>query len=217
MIGQRRLLLLDRDGVILRHVDPYVLRESDVEFVPGSCDALRLAAAAGFHLAVVTNQSPLQRGLVTLDFVERTNDRIAEVCGFSPDMFTVYVCPHTAAAGCACRKPRPGMLLQAMRDLGVPPARSVMVGDHETDMLAARSAGVSTALHVLSGRQRDPSPVADGVFADLAGAVHWLIDPGSAAHPRTRKRQTRERHDPSDCGQSSPDHQWTSDLPRRGG
>ncbi|MEV0777482.1 D-glycero-alpha-D-manno-heptose-1,7-bisphosphate 7-phosphatase [Streptomyces sp. NPDC050433] len=163
------LLLVDRDGVLLEHVEPYILSAADVVFCPGFTELFRATALLGCPVAVVTNQSPLGRGLVGWDFVHRTNSRIAALAASENHHdVTFHVCPHLPQDGCACRKPAPGLLLSAARTAGVPPARTWMVGDHDTDMAAARRAGCGTTVHLTSGRQRQPSP-----FADLeAGGLH---------------------------------------------
>ncbi len=165
------MVILDRDGVVLQHVQPYILTMGDVSFVKGSDLAIRAAAAAGVHLAVVTNQSPIGRGLVTESFVDSVDRWIRDQVGLCERVLPTYRCPHTNEDRCACRKPAPGLLTEAMHRAGADPRRTWMVGDHDTDMRAALAAGIPTRLHVLSGRQTAPSPWATAEFADLAGAL----------------------------------------------
>lgn len=162
------LLLLDRDGVLLRHVDPYILRPADVRPVDGALDAAAAFARAGVRLAVVTNQSPIARGLVDPAFVDETNDLLtAELAARGVLEVRFYVCPHDDTARCGCRKPLPGLLLRAAADARVAPARTWMAGDHDVDMLAALHAGCGARVHLRSGRQPDPSPYATHVVSDL--------------------------------------------------
>ncbi len=101
-------------------------------------------------------------------FVEETNRRIAEALTLRGATASFHVCPHTAEDRCTCRKPAPGLLLRAARVARVDVRHAWMVGDHETDVLAAKRAGCALAVHVLSGRQATPSTTADLVVDDLA-------------------------------------------------
>ena len=163
------LILLDREGVLLRHVDPYVLRSADVEPISGSLEAAAAFSRYGVALAVVTNQSPIGRQLVPASFVDATNQRLVEELleAGAPVPPGIYVCPHTPEDRCGCRKPKPGLLLQAARDASIPLARTWMVGDHESDIEAGSRAGCGATIHVLSGRQTVPSSNASRVVADL--------------------------------------------------
>jgi D-glycero-D-manno-heptose 1,7-bisphosphate phosphatase len=162
------LLLLDRDGVLLEHVDPYVLRAEDVRFVPGAAEAAAAFAHAGSRLAVVSNQSPIARGLVTEAFVERTNAMVvARLAELGVADVPVHYCPHDDTARCACRKPEPGLLRTAMAAAGAEPSRTWMAGDHDVDLVAAARAGCGARIHVLTGRMRRASVHATHVAANL--------------------------------------------------
>ena len=165
-----RLLLLDREGVLLRHVDPYVLTSQDVRPVAGAFEAAGAFALAGCQVAVVTNQSPIARGLVSQDFVDRTNAwLIACLSDLGADGVRVFVCPHNDTARCDCRKPAPGLLLRAMADAGITPDETWMVGDDETDLIAAEAARCAARIHARSGRTLRPSALATHVVPDLRG------------------------------------------------
>lgn len=144
-----KALFLDRDGVI--NVDKgYVHRIDDFEFVPGIFEFCHAAVEKGFRLFVVTNQSGIGRGYYTeADFSHLT----AWMCGVFRDnglaIEHVYYCPHhpTDAKGvylkdCACRKPKSGMLIDAINEFGINPQQSLLVGDSDTDIVAAEGAGV---------------------------------------------------------------------------
>jgi len=146
----RRAAFLDRDGVI--NIDAgYVWRVEDFEFVPGTLDACRELARRGWLLVVVTNQSGIGRGLYAeRDFQTLTEWMRARFDECGAPLAGVYHCPHhpTEAVGelrirCDCRKPRPGMLLAAARELSLDLASSVMFGDTCEDLEAAHSAGIS--------------------------------------------------------------------------
>jgi D-glycero-D-manno-heptose 1,7-bisphosphate phosphatase len=177
-------VFLDRDGVI--NVDRgYTHKVEHFEFVPGSDIAMARLQAAGWRLVVVTNQSGLARGLYSIDDYERfsahLSRRAAEV-GVRFD--AVLHCPHLPDAAvnayrlaCDCRKPGPGMLLQAARELSLDLGRSAIVGDRLTDVLAGRAAGVGHCALVRSGVPLEPGDAqrADAVYDNLAAfADAWL-------------------------------------------
>lgn len=180
--GLRRAAFLDRDGVI--NVDHgYVYRREDFEFLPGVLAACAQLHRLGFALVVVTNQAGIGRGLYAEDDFRRLTDWMrAEFAAAGAPLAGVYHCPHhpEAALGeyrrvCPCRKPAPGMLLAAIRDLSLDPSRSVLFGDKSSDIEAGVAAGV--AHRVLLGRDGIalPPPAvalhATARFASLAQAV----------------------------------------------
>lgn len=138
----RPALFLDRDGVL--NIDHgYVGRPADFEPVEGVFQVLRKAIACGYALIVVTNQSGIGRGFFTQDEYDALERYMRQLFLAEGVEFTaVYHCPHLPAADCACRKPKPGMLLRAEREYGIELAESVMVGDKLTDAEAGRAAGV---------------------------------------------------------------------------
>jgi D-glycero-D-manno-heptose 1,7-bisphosphate phosphatase len=148
----RPTIFLDRDGVIVENREAYVRTWEDVEFIPGALAALAQAANTDYAIVLVTNQAGIGKGLIPADVSESINQRIrAEIEQAGGRVDGIYVCPHTDTDDCECRKPRPGMLLQAARELDLDLSRSWMVGDALTDMQAGQAAGVRTLL-VLTGR-----------------------------------------------------------------
>lgn len=180
----RRAAFLDRDGVI--NLDKaYVHRWEDFVFVPGVMEAMRRLKAAGHVLVVVTNQSGLARGLYAPAQYEALTSRMCEeLARFDAAPDAVYHCPHhpsgTVAAfamDCHCRKPAPGMLLQAACELGLSLPDSIMVGDKPSDIQAARAAGVGRAYQVSSDNASaaDKALDADGHFTDLLDCVRSVL------------------------------------------
>jgi D-glycero-D-manno-heptose 1,7-bisphosphate phosphatase len=170
------LVLLDRDGVLLQHVFPYILSLEHAEPVPGAWLAASRLSQAGVAIAIVTNQSPVGRQLISMDDARRISDWVVSgIEALGGHVSGVWHCPHTASDGCPCRKPRPGMLVEAMQAVGVPPALTWMVGDHETDIQAGIAAGCARTVHVTGGRQRTASMRASSVYLDLAGMVDDLL------------------------------------------
>lgn len=153
---RRRLLLADRDGTLVRHVSPYIVRRDQVRYEDPSWSALRDATARGFSIVVVTNQSQLARGLISAAEVCDINRLLqddARAAGV--DLVTCLVCPHSPSLGCGCRKPADGLLREAALLTGLPLGDAVLVGDSGSDLAAAEHCGVLERLHVCAGR--DPS------------------------------------------------------------
>jgi D-glycero-D-manno-heptose 1,7-bisphosphate phosphatase len=171
----RRFALLDRDGTINEERDH--LRDPDaVALIPGAAAALvRLRDELGMGIVVVTNQADVGRGILSVACLERINDRLlALLASEDASVDAIEFCPHRPDEGCACRKPAPGMALRAAARLGFDPARSVVVGDHTSDMGMGRAIGATTVL-VRTGHGRaqedEAAPLATHVADDLAGAV----------------------------------------------
>ncbi len=149
----RPALFLDRDGVIIENRADYVRTWEDVVFYPRALEALRLLRDAPYAIVIVTNQSAVGRGIITLEEAESINRRVAaHIRAHGGRVDGLYMCPHAPSEGCACRKPQPGMLLQAARDLHLDLARSWMVGDALTDVQAGQAAGVAQTVLLRTGR-----------------------------------------------------------------
>jgi histidinol-phosphate phosphatase family protein len=148
-LARRPAVILDRDGVL--NVRPpraqYVRRPEEFVWLPGALDALRRLHRAGFLVVVVTNQAGIARGEMSMDDlhdVHAAMRRDAEQAGGSID--AIYFCPHHWDEGCACRKPKPGMLFQAQHDHDLDLSRTPFIGDDERDEEAARAAGCPSIL-----------------------------------------------------------------------
>ena len=113
----------------------------EVHFLPGAFEALRRLSRSDYVLVLVTNQSAVGRGIVTLDKTMEINERVvAEIKTKGGRVDASYICPHHPDEGCDCRKPAPGMLLRAAEELKLDLARSYAVGDAVSDIQAARAA-----------------------------------------------------------------------------
>ena len=165
----RPAVFLDRDGVI-NEDRGYVSREADFRLLAPVLEACRRMRDLGYALVVVTNQSGIGRGLYSeRDYLRLTDSMLRRFRAADAPLDGIYHCPHAPDSGCACRKPQPGMLHRAAADLDLDLARSVMVGDKLSDLLAARAAGLHRAWLVRSGQPLDEAAreQADAVLSDL--------------------------------------------------
>jgi histidinol-phosphate phosphatase family protein len=169
--GLPDLVLLDRDGTLVHDV-PYNGDPARVTPVDGAKEALDRLRREGVRVAMVTNQSGVARGLITPEQVDAVNDRVAELLG---PFDGVYVCPHGPDDGCACRKPAPGLVKQALADAGVAPARAVLIGDIGSDLAAAEAAGVTGVLVPTRQTLPDEVAAAETVAAGLPAAVDAVL------------------------------------------
>ena len=123
-------IFIDRDGVIIENRENYVRSWADVEILPEAVQALRLASSSKYKIVIVTNQSGIGKGLIPPDTARRINRRLLKIITNGGGRIDgVYVCPHTPDDHCACRKPKPGLLLTAAKDLAIELSQSIMIGD----------------------------------------------------------------------------------------
>ncbi|KUM79134.1 HAD family hydrolase [Streptomyces sp. ISL-22] len=170
-VGRVAAVLFDRDGTLVEDV-PYNGDPARVRPLPGARRALDLLRAAGIPTGVVSNQSGIGRGLLTDTDVRRVNDRANTLLG---GLDTWLYCPHSPEAGCGCRKPRPGLVIEAARRLGVAPADCVVIGDIATDVQAARAAGARGVLVPNAATLPGEVETAPSTAPDLLTAVRRLL------------------------------------------
>lgn len=181
-------VFLDRDGTI--NVEIYHLRRvEDMRLLDGAAEAIRLINGAGLRTVVVTNQSGVGRGLLSELELARIHAKMCDdLRRGDATIDAIYSCPHhpTSAFGryrvdCGCRKPKPGSLYRAARDLGLDLERSFLVGDKISDLEAGQAAGCTTIL-VKTGYGKDSlrhlrggNCQPDHVAANILEAVHWIL------------------------------------------
>jgi D-glycero-D-manno-heptose 1,7-bisphosphate phosphatase len=174
-----KLVILDRDGTINEDSEQHVRSPEEFRPIKGSLEAIARLTQADYRIVVATNQSGLARGFLdtrTLFAIHDTLLRALAQVGGRIDAF--FFCPHAADAGCQCRKPQPGMLLEAGRRFNVALADVYMVGDALRDLQAAAAAGARPVL-VLTGKGAKTSaegklPPGTRVFPDLAAFAEHL-------------------------------------------
>jgi D-glycero-D-manno-heptose 1,7-bisphosphate phosphatase len=176
-------ILLDRDGVIIENRSNYVRSWSDVEIFPQALQGLALVKQSPYKIVIVTNQSAVGRGLVNLEAVHQINDRLlAEITASGGRVDSFFICPHAPQDNCSCRKPMPGLLLQAAHALSLDLSRSIMIGDALTDLQAGAAAGVQRLALVKTGRGADQAPLISlqqrkqiSIFENLLAVLENLV------------------------------------------
>lgn len=177
-----KAVFLDRDGTI--NIDHgYVHQIDDFQFIDGVIEAMLQLKKKGYLLVLVTNQSGIARGYFSEDqFLQLTEWFDWSLADRGVDFDGIYYCPHHPEGQgeyreeCDCRKPKAGMFTQAIADLNIDPAQSIMVGDKLEDLLAAENAGVKTKILVRTGKSVTPEAEAkaDKVLDSLADLPKWL-------------------------------------------
>jgi len=176
----RMLVLLDRDGVINQDSPEYIKSVSEWLPLDGSLEAIAELKRAGMTVAICTNQSGIGRGLFSRSTLDAIHQRLEQSLGqISASLDGIYYCPHLPAEGCACRKPEPGLLLQAIQDLSVPGEPCYFIGDSASDLAAASNANC-TGLLVRTGKGQitalqNPDIRPDRIFKNLKNAAECLI------------------------------------------
>jgi histidinol-phosphate phosphatase family protein len=175
-------VFLDRDGVINENRAQYVRSWEEFTFLPHVFEPLRRLAASPHLIVVVSNQSAVGRGCLSLADLQGIHERmLATISARGGRVDAGCYCPHTPSDGCACRKPRTGLLTRAASELEIDLDRSYVVGDARSDMEAAIGAGCAPVLVLtgrgLSQRSRIPAPLLGQchVADDLADAVEWIL------------------------------------------
>lgn len=189
--GSRRAVFLDRDGVVVAEHGPHPAVEMGA-LLPGAAEAIAKLNANGWVVVVVTNQPAVSRGVVAESYIEAQHAQLAQEIGAHGGEITrFYYCPHHPDGSvseyrmtCDCRKPLPGMLLRAARELNLDLTASIMIGDRMTDLEAGVRAGCSMNLLVESGHHNAPRIVSEAPelgaeptaqVADLAAAVEFIL------------------------------------------
>jgi D-glycero-D-manno-heptose 1,7-bisphosphate phosphatase len=191
--AKRPFVFLDRDGTLV-HDAGYTHRVDDYRLLEGVKPGLKRLVAAGYALAIVTNQSGIGRGYYgEADYMRFQRHLEADLLSAGIPIAVSLHCPHLPDAGCGCRKPAPGMLDRAQREFGADLAASFVIGDAASDLALATRAGLRGAVLVLTGlgeeTSRETSPSVPRA-ADLVAAAR-LIEGLSASDPRLPRTRVR--------------------------
>jgi D-glycero-D-manno-heptose 1,7-bisphosphate phosphatase len=200
-------ILLDRDGVIIENRPKYVRSWKDVAIFPQAVSALSRVRSSPYKIILVTNQSAIGRGIISYQEAEAINKRLIarlERAGCRID--GVFMCPHAPEAQCACRKPQPGLILQAVQSLSLDISRSWMIGDAWSDLLAGYRAGIHQNVLVRTGRGQEqsllpkPPGLESAIICDtLAQALEALILPTASLSDQLLLTTDGDRQ--GDCSQ----------------
>jgi len=183
LTGVKQAVFLDRDGVINARPAAekrYITRWQEFRFLPGALAALRQLKRSGRKVLILSNQAGVGRRIYSAARLrEITRKMLQKIRAAGGRVDAVYYCTHTPQAGCACRKPRPGLLLRAARRFSIDPRRSFLIGDNASDVQLGRAAGCRTVL-VLTGvtsrsQARRVSPRPHHIARDLRTAVRWIL------------------------------------------
>jgi D-glycero-D-manno-heptose 1,7-bisphosphate phosphatase len=179
----RKVVFLDRDGVINRDSPDYIKSWSEFEFLPGSLAAIKLLTLNGFAVIVITNQSVINRKMVSGKALDHLHALMKKaVASGGGQIKDIFYCPHVPEDGCGCRKPNPGLIFKAKEKYRIHIAASVMVGDSAKDIECARNAGCGHAVLVKTGNGEDAEKILkeksitpDFIARDLLEAVGWIL------------------------------------------
>lgn len=183
-----KLIILDRDGVINEDADDFIKSPEEFVPLPGSLAAIARLNQAGYRVLIASNQSGIARGLFTVDTLHRIHDKLHRLLDdVGGEVEAIFFCPHGPDAGCECRKPRPGLLIDIGKRLQVPLTGVPVVGDSLRDLQAAQAVDAQ-ALLVRTGKGMRTLAHGEGldgiaVFDDLSAVVDHLLQEEGPAHP----------------------------------
>jgi D-glycero-D-manno-heptose 1,7-bisphosphate phosphatase len=164
-------VFLDRDGVIIHNRENYVRSWKDVKFLPTSLQALKQISQTSYKIIIITNQSAIGRGIITMQQAEAINQQIiTEITDAGGRVDGLFMCPHAPEDHCFCRKPLPGLILQAADTLSVDLSLSALIGDALTDIQAGLAAGIKTLILVKTGRGQEQFQLPQTIYHP-----HFLI------------------------------------------
>ena len=179
----KKLIILDRDGVINYDSDDYIKTLDEFVFLPGSIDAIVKLKQAGYIVVVATNQSGIARGFFELATLHAMHEKLAQALSAKGSAIDgIYFCPHGPDDHCDCRKPKPGLLQQALNDFSMPAEQALVIGDSLRDLEAGQALGIDSILvktgkgqRSLTKREQDGSFTDVPVYPDLAAVADDLI------------------------------------------
>jgi D-glycero-D-manno-heptose 1,7-bisphosphate phosphatase len=174
-------VFVDRDGTLIEDRD-YCSDPNDVKIFSGAPEALQCLKSKGFKIIIITNQSGIGRGLFTLEQYRAVEAEVLRQLG--PGLIdATYFCPDLPGQHSICRKPAPGMIVEATREHQIDLSRSFLIGDKEIDVECGHNAGVR-AIRVKTGPERDPAgSKADWIAEDLRTAAELILNTNAMTAP----------------------------------
>ena len=170
-----KTIFLDRDGVINKEIN-YLYKIDDFEFIDGIFDTCQHFQSLGYKIIIITNQSGIYRGYYTEnDYQKVTQWMLTKFTNEDINILDTFHCPHGPDSTCNCRKPKPGMLLNAKTKYNIDMKNSWMIGDNEIDVIAANAAGIGNTILVRSGHKIDESKSNASFFLDSIQQVKQII------------------------------------------
>lgn len=167
-------VFLDRDGTILKHRN-YLRELKNVKLYKNAPYALKMLKKNGYKLVIITNQSAVGRGFLTLKKLYKIHKKMLSLLKKKGAVIDgIYFCPHHPDENCVCRKPRTGLIKKAAKELNIDVKKSYFIGDNETDVQTAKNAGMKAGLLVLTGLGKKQS-VNALKFKDLLQATKWIL------------------------------------------
>jgi D-glycero-D-manno-heptose 1,7-bisphosphate phosphatase len=173
----KKVIFLDRDGVINYDSPDYVKSWEEFRFLPGSLEALAALTAAGYTLILITNQAGVGRGLIPPAVLEDMHRRLQQaVAEQGGRIFDIFHCPHHPDENCDCRKPAPGMILQAAANYRIDTAGTIMIGDNAKDIVCGRQAGCGATILVRTGNGLQALKDLAGIGIQPTAVAEDLLD-----------------------------------------
>lgn len=174
-----KLIVLDRDGVINKDSPLYIRSPAEWHAVPGSIEAIAKLYRYGYKIVVATNQSGIARGYLTKDALDEIHKKmLGQIKEAGGHIEAIFICPHGPEDCCECRKPKPGLLLQAAKQFNIDPAEMLVIGDSTRDMLAAQNCGAAAIFIETDKKDHLAAAKKAGIpiYADLAAAVNSVCN-----------------------------------------
>jgi D-glycero-D-manno-heptose 1,7-bisphosphate phosphatase len=170
-----KLIALDRDGVINEDSPNYIRSPEEWIPIPSSLEAIVQLTAGGYPVVVVTNQSGVGRKYFSLDTLEAIHEKMLRaVRAAGGEIAYIFYCPHTPEDDCDCRKPKPGLLLQAAASFNILPSDILMIGDAFRDILAAKNCGAQAIFLNNSGKTEDLA-LATAAAVPICSSLHEAV------------------------------------------
>ena len=195
----KRLIILDRDGVINQQLEGYISRPEDWQPIDGSIEAIVDLYRRGYRFAIATNQAGIGRGVMTVDDLLAVHKKMLLILAvYRVQIEAVFFCPHTPEDGCKCRKPETGLLESIAKRLDVRLSDTLFIGDSMRDVQAALAVGAKPMM-VRTGRgavESEQAPEGVPIYDDLSAVADAILGPLKRKSKSKSKRKGKKKHTP---------------------